>query len=78
MGLYLYGASVQGIQNFIFQSNKLREIVGASEMVSQICTRLFYELLQQKKYASDIQLSEAMCADDNFILHAAGNIKYIF
>lgn len=78
MGKYLYGAAVQGIQHFIFQSNKLREIVGASEMVSQICTRLFYELLQQKEYASDAQLSEAMCVDGNFILHAAGNIKYIF
>ncbi|CAA6803623.1 MAG: FIG00471280: hypothetical protein [uncultured Sulfurovum sp.] len=33
---YLYGASVQGIQGFIFETNKLQEIVGASEIVKKI------------------------------------------
>ena len=33
---YLYGASVQGIQGFIFETNKLQEIVGASEIVKNI------------------------------------------
>jgi len=33
---YLYGASVQGIQEYIFQTNKLQEIVGASEIVKSI------------------------------------------
>jgi len=33
---YLYGASVQGIQGFIFKTNKLQEIVGASEIVKGI------------------------------------------
>jgi hypothetical protein len=41
MERYLYGASVQGIQSFIFQTNKLREIVGASELVEQICSKQF-------------------------------------
>jgi len=36
MGKYLYGASVQGIQDFIFKTNKLQEIVGASEIVKNI------------------------------------------
>ena len=36
MGGYLYGASVQGIQDFIFATNKLQEIVGASEIVKDI------------------------------------------
>lgn len=67
---YLYGAAVQGIQGFIFQTNELKKIVEASEIVEQICTTKFagalgisYELLQQ---------------DPNAILMAAGNIKYIF
>jgi len=34
--MYLYGASVQGIQDFIFKTNKLQEIVGASEIVKSI------------------------------------------
>ena len=37
---YLYGASVQGIQNFIFQTNELKDIVGASELVAQIERRI--------------------------------------
>lgn len=36
MSKYLYGASVQGIQEFIFKTNTLKEIVGASELVKQI------------------------------------------
>ena len=42
---YLYGASVQGIQDFIFQTNELKDIVGASELVAEICTRLFRDTL---------------------------------
>jgi len=38
MSKYLYGASVQGIQDFIFKTNKLQEIVGASEIVKGIET----------------------------------------
>lgn len=36
MNKYLYGASVQGIQDFIFKTNKLKEIVGASEIIKNI------------------------------------------
>jgi len=63
---YLYGASVQGIQSFIFKTNKLAEIVGASEIVEQICTTLFYSMAKIDK------------EDINIILSAAGNIKFIF
>ncbi len=30
---YLYGASIQGIQGFIFETNKLKEIAGASNLI---------------------------------------------
>lgn len=63
---YLYGASVSGIQKFIFQTNELREIVGASELVEEICTTLF------------MNVSGALEYDPAYILHAAGNIKYLF
>ena len=66
---FLYGAAVQGIQGFIFQTNKLREIVGASELVEEICTTKFEKMFEQ----FGVQYNQNNC-----ILHAAGNIKYIF
>lgn len=63
---YLYGASIQGIQSYIFKTNKLKEIVGASELVEKICTSLFKEHLN------------GQYNDDNCITSAAGNIRYIF
>lgn len=59
---YLYGAAVQGIQRFIFQTNKLKVIVGASELVEQVCTEAFEEFAKNGEW----------------IIRAAGNIKYIF
>lgn len=62
---YLYGASVQGIQGFIFETNKLREIVGASELIEEICTTMFKNAVPSFK-------------EENLIIGAAGNIKYVF
>ena len=36
MAKYLYGASVQGIQGFIFETNELKTIIGASEIIENI------------------------------------------
>lgn len=66
---YLYGAAVQGIQDFIFQTNKLKKIVGASDLVEEICTSVFAALLGEH-----VDLNNNKSA----IVHAAGNIKYIF
>lgn len=73
---YLYGASVQGIQGFIFQTNKLQEIVGASELVERICTSLFAKVLGEK--GRHEELVEKLQGDKNAIVNAAGNIKYEF
>lgn len=66
MNYFLYGASVQGIQDFIFQTSKLKEIGGGSELVEQICTSKFFEE------------AHVLPNDDNIIINAAGNIKYLF
>ncbi len=63
---YLYGAEVQGIQNFILESNKLREIAGGSEYVEQICTTKFQEIL-----GNSFKI-------DNLIQGAAGIVRYLF
>ena len=76
MSKFLYGAAVQGIQDFIFQTNKLQEIVGASELVEQVCTTQFAEALGLK--GDGIKMMELLSADKKAIVNAAGNIKYIF
>lgn len=63
MDKYLYGASIQGIQTYIFQTNTLKDIVGASDLVNRLCDD-FVDIFAQK--------------DTNVIVHAAGNIKCIF
>ena len=62
MNKYLYGAAVQGIQDFIFKTNELKHIVGASELVEQICTSAFDEFGK----------------NGESVVRAAGNIKFIF
>lgn len=66
---YLYGASIQGIQSFIFQTNKLKDIVGASLLVEEACTTLF---------ENEFTYSEGKIVDGEQIIGAAGNIKFIF
>lgn len=66
MGRYLYGASIQGIQNYIFQTNELKDIIGASELVNEICHKF------KAMYGEDSKHKGKM------IVHAAGNIKCIF
>lgn len=70
---YLYGAAVQGIQNFIFQTNELKDIVGASELVENICTKQFANILRVT-----FENFKDLKDDSNAIVNAAGNIKYIF
>lgn len=62
MSKYLYGCAVQGIQEFIFKTNELKHIVGASELVEQICTSAFDEFAEHGES----------------IVRAAGNIRVIF
>ena len=70
---YLYAASVQGIQSFIFASDVLKEIVGASELIQYICTELPKEILFDTK--SD---EEVKAYDKNSVVTAAGNIRQVF
>ena len=62
MSKFLYSAAVQGIQDFIFKTNELKHIVGASELVEQICTSAFDEF----------------AVNGESVVRAAGNIKFIF
>lgn len=60
---FLYGASVQGIQGFIFSTNKLQEIIGASGLVEEVCTNLFEDEFKQ---------------NGELVVKAAGNVKCFF
>ncbi|HDX6330756.1 Cas10/Cmr2 second palm domain-containing protein [Campylobacter fetus] len=62
MSKYLYGASIQGIQEFIFKTNKLAQIVGASEILKSI-----HDDFEQSYRVNNHEI----------YLNAAGNIKII-
>ena len=52
---WLYGASVQGIQGYIFQTNKLKDVIGASELVKDSCETDF-----KKEFVLTGNVSESM------------------
>ena len=61
---WLYGASVQGIQGYIFQTNKLKDVIGASELVKDLCE-------------TDFKKEFVLTGNVEYIVKAAGNIKLI-
>ena len=65
---------MQGIQGFIFKTNELKDIAGASELVENICTRSFEELLQSEKGNDETHIGVAA----EKVISAAGNVKYVF
>lgn len=52
---WLYGASVQGIQGYIFQTNKLEDVIGASELGKDLCETSF-----KKEFVLADNVSESM------------------
>lgn len=63
---YLYGASIQGIQEYIFRTNKLSDVVSKSEIVNNICTEAFFSIFGE---GNSDRLEP--------IVMAAGNVKCI-
>jgi hypothetical protein len=62
---HLYGFTVNGIQAYIFQTNNLKEIIGASEIVEKVCTEWFKDFIDKNGIkGTAIQM-------------AAGNIKFL-
>jgi len=70
MKTYLYGASVQGIQGFIFETNKLKEIVGASDLIEQFCSLGFLG-----RFSNKFQFK---VKEENILRNAGGNIRIAF
>jgi hypothetical protein len=68
MAQYIYGASVQGIQDFIFKTNKLAQIAGASQIVDEICTTEFDSFCGTFGHK---------VSEENIVISAAGNLRYI-
>jgi hypothetical protein len=66
MEKYLYGASIQGIQDYIFRTGKLSDVSGASELIELFCQELFKEVPGLNKDAYKL------------IQSAAGNIRCVF
>lgn len=77
MAKYLYGASIQGIQDYIFATNDLQEIIGASEIIDS----LGRNLKDKKKDDGEIfgvfnELKQKGLVEQ-ILLNAAGNFRAI-
>jgi len=72
---YLYGFTTHSIQSYIFQTNKLKEIAGASELVEQVCTEKFEGIIKGSTLKKEGYKLET---DKYAIRFAAGNIRYLF
>ena len=70
MSKYLYGASIQGIQDFIFETNILKEIVGASDLIEWFCSERF---ITDYATAQNVTINT-----ENIVRNAGGNIRIIF
>jgi len=76
MNKYLYGASVQGIQGFIFETNKLKEIAGASQLIDNISSIDWVNKNDLSEFEKYCKLFNHQVDHDEIIMSAAGNIKY--
>lgn len=79
MEKYLYGVSVQGIQEFIYKTNELKEIIGASEIIDGLGQEFKPDQNSQntnKIYAVFDRLKKEGLVD-NVLLNAAGNFRAI-
>ena len=72
---YLYSAAIQGIQGFIMQTDELKDIVGASELIEDI-SKTAFKKFQEIDFEKNPDMKPE--DDENIVLMAAGNIKYVF
>lgn len=77
MAKYLYGVSIQGIQEYIYATNKLQEIIGASEIIDSLGQK--FNDKQESKGAIFGVFDElrANGSVEQILLNAAGNFRAI-
>uniref|UniRef100_UPI002636E06E hypothetical protein n=1 Tax=uncultured Campylobacter sp. TaxID=218934 RepID=UPI002636E06E len=76
MAKYLYGASIQGIQEYIYATNKLQEIIGASEIIDSLGQKFDEKKDCGEIYAVFDKLRENDLVEQ-ILLNAAGNFRAI-
>ncbi len=69
MERYLFGANINEIQSLIFETGKLKEIIGGSVFIEQACTTEFLEAVEKTGFPFRAE---------NQVINAAGKIQYIF
>lgn len=70
MGQYLLAAEADQIQNLLFRSAHLRQVIGGSQLLTRICRRDIYDLL---KKALKVRYTP-----DNVIVSDGGSFRIIF
>lgn len=66
MSEYYCAITISSIQDYIFKTNKLKEIIGGSLIIDKVCSSEYL-----KEHIKDYN-------EDNLLLNAAGKVKYKF
>ena len=77
MAKYLYGASVQGIQEYIYATNDLQEIIGASEILDSLGRKFDEEQGAGSKIFGVFDKLRQDGLVEQILLNAAGNFRAI-
>ena len=77
MAKYLYGASVQGIQEYIYATNDLQEIIGASEIIDSLGRKFDEEQGAGSKIFGIFDKLRQDGLVKQILLNAAGNFRAI-
>ncbi len=77
MTTYVYGGNFEGIQSYIYGTDKLKEIVGASELLNEICSEELFDA-NNVKLREEFGFDLTFCGKFGIVQAAASKLRIVF